>query len=130
MNTPTNETNIPQSLFVKMVMTAWQTENSRVNELLANLTDEQLLQETAPGRNTGIYLLGHLAAVNDSLFKLLGIGSRLHPDLDATFLSNPDKAGLPMPSIDELKKYWNEINTRQPNSYRINRFFIMNLLKM
>ncbi len=110
MNTTINETDT-QSLFVKMVLTAWQTENTRVNELLATITDQQLMGETAPGRNTGIYLLGHLAAINDTLFKLLGIGTRLHPGLDEIFINNPDKAGLPMPSIDELKKYWNEINT-------------------
>src|SRR4051794_3864789 len=110
MYTVTNETNTQQSLFVKMVMMAWQTENARVDELLANLTDQQLLQETKSGRNTGIYLLGHLAAINDNLFKLLGIGTRLHPELDEPFLNSPDKSGLPMPSIDELKKYWNEIN--------------------
>ena len=110
MNTTTNETNM-QSLFVKMVLTAWQTENTRVNELLATITDQQLMGETAPGRNTGIYLLGHLAAINDTLFKLLGIGTRLHPELDEIFINNPDKTSLSMPSIDELKKYWNEINT-------------------
>ena len=111
MNTPINETSVSEELFVKMVMMAWQTENARVNELLASLTDEQFVDKTAPGRNTGIYLLGHLAAINDSLFKLLGIGTRLHPELDEIFISNPDKAGLSMPSINELKKYWNEINT-------------------
>jgi hypothetical protein len=111
MNTGTNETITSEALFVKMIMTAWQTQNTRVNELLESLSNKQLLQETAPGRNTGIYLLGHLAAVNDTLFKLLDLGERLHPELDTIFLSSPDKSGIAMPSIDELKKYWNEINT-------------------
>jgi len=108
MNTTTNE--VTTALFVRMVMLAWQKENERVNELLENLSDEQLSQETAPGRNTGIYLLGHLAAINDNLFKILDAGERLHPELDAIFLDNPDKSGMEMPSIDELKKSWNEIN--------------------
>src|SRR3954469_2917348 len=99
MHTVTNETIAQQSLFVKMVMMAWQTENARVDELLANLTNQQLLQETAPGRNTGIYLLGHLTATNDNLFKLLGIGTRLYPELDEPFLNRPDKSGLPIPSV-------------------------------
>src|SRR5882724_5049822 len=104
MDTVINETS--PALFVKMVLTAWQTQNTRVDELLNQFTNEQLLQETAPGRNTGIYLLGHLAAVNDSLFKLLALGERLHPELDAIFLESPDKSGQQMPSADELKKYW------------------------
>ena len=99
------------ALFVKMVLMQWQTQNTRVDDWLKKISDEQMLKETAPGRNTGIYLFGHLAAVNDGLFKLLGIGERLHPELDEIFLDSPDKSGKVFPSIDELKKYWTEINS-------------------
>jgi len=99
------------ALFVKMILLQWQTQNTRVDDWLKNVPDEQMLQETAPGRNTGIYLFGHLAAVNDGLFKLLGIGERLHPELDEIFLDSPDKSNKTFPSVDELKKYWAEINT-------------------
>ncbi len=102
--------NTPESLFVQMALMSWQTQNARVDDLLNKLPNEQLMNETAPGRNRGIYLLGHLAAVNDGLFKILGIGQRLHPELDAVFLDNPDKSGQEMPTIEELKKYWKEIN--------------------
>ena len=105
-----NDTTTSETLFVKMILDVWQTQNTRVNDLLGNISDEQLKQETAPGRNTGIYLLGHLAAVNDRLFALLGISERLHPELDAPFLDNPDKSGRQMPPVDEIKKCWNEIN--------------------
>ena len=104
-------------IFVKMVLTAWQTQNARVNQLLETLSDEQLAAETAPGRNTGFYLLGHSAAVNDRLFTLLGVGERLHPELDDIFLDNPDKSGKPMPSINEVKKYWAEINSKLADSF-------------
>ncbi|HVX25364.1 MAG TPA: DinB family protein [Parafilimonas sp.] len=100
------------SIFVKMVLSAWQTQNARVNELLATLNDEQLSAETAPGRNTGVYLLGHFAAVNDRLFTLLDLGERLHPELDEIFLNSPDKSGKQTPLIDELKKYWIDINSQ------------------
>ena len=99
------------ALFVKMVLLQWQTQNTRVDDWLKNVPDEQMLQETAPGRNTGIYLFGHLAAVNDGLFKLLGIGERLHPELDEIFLDSPDKSNKTFPSVNQLKKYWAEINT-------------------
>jgi hypothetical protein len=112
MHEEINKTALPETIFVKMVILAWQTQNTRVNQLLETLSDKQLLQETAPGRNTGVYLLGHLAAVNDNLFKLLDLGERLHPELDTAFLDNPDKSGIVMPSINELKKYWIEINTK------------------
>ena len=108
INKPTSS----EEIFVKMVLLAWQTQNTRVNKLLESLSDEELLQETAPGRNTGIYLLGHLVAINDTLFKLLNLGERLYPELDIIFIESPDKSGMAMPSVDVLKNYWKEINTK------------------
>src|ERR1044072_1028934 len=102
---------ISPALFVKMVLDAWQLQNKKVDDLLEKLSDEDLLKETAPGRNTGIYLFGHFTAINDALFKLLGIGERLHEELDEIFLSRPDKSGQQFPAVNELKKYWYEINT-------------------
>ena len=52
------------------------------------LSEEQLLQEIAPGKNRLIYLWGHLTAVNDALIPLLGFGERLHPELDAMFFAS------------------------------------------
>ena len=112
------EKNTADALFVKMVMLAWQNQNNEVNKLLDALSDAQLSAQTAPGRNTGVYLLGHLAAINDNLFKILNLGERLHPELDAVFLDSPDKAGVEKPSIDELKKYWNEINEKLTGRFK------------
>ena len=114
MNT---ETNISPELFVKMALTAWQLQNTRVDELIAQLSDESLMKETAPGRNTGIYLFGHSAAVNDGIFTILGVGERLHPELDEIFVDSPDKSGKQMPSIETLKQYWKEINTALTNKF-------------
>ena len=108
----TNENIAEKTVFIKMALSAWDTYNERVNKLINSLSDEQLLAETAPGRNSGIYLLGHLIAVSDSLFPILGFGERLYPQLDKIFLENPDKSGLEMPSINELKEYWKKVNTK------------------
>jgi uncharacterized damage-inducible protein DinB len=51
-----------------------------------------------------IYLLGHLTAIHDAM--------RLHPELDASFFSSPDKAGARLPAAGELRQYWNEVNSR------------------
>lgn len=113
-------------IFVYMVLSAWQMQNARVDDLLDKIFNEQLMKEAAPGRNTGVYLLGHLAAVNDNLFKLLDIGERLHPELDDIFLNSPDKSGKTMPAVDELKQYWKEINialTNHFNKMPVNEWF-------
>ena len=88
-------------LVVKMAVTAWEAQNTRVNKLLVTLSDEQMHTEIAPGKNRGIYLLGHLAAVNDNLLPLLGFGEKLYPKLAVVYLTNPDKSGLESPTLAE-----------------------------
>jgi hypothetical protein len=64
----------------------------RLDKLFGTLSPEQLEQQVTPGKNRLIYLWGHLASVNDGLLPLLGIGERLHPELDAMFISKPDRS--------------------------------------
>ncbi|HKZ68315.1 MAG TPA: DinB family protein [Chitinophagaceae bacterium] len=107
-----NESITGKAVFIKMVLSAWDSYNARVNKLIDALSEEQLSAETAPGRNSGVYLLGHLTAVSDALFPILGFGERLYPQLDKIFLENPDKSGLQMPPINELKEYWKKVNIK------------------
>ena len=107
-----NESITRQTVFIKMALNAWETYNERVDKLINTITDEQLLSETSPGRNSGIYLLGHLIAISDGLFPILGFGERLYPELDKIFLESPDKSGYEMPSINDLKEYWYKVNTK------------------
>ncbi|MGZ8559000.1 MAG: DinB family protein [Chitinophagaceae bacterium] len=111
----TNESIATQTVFIKMALSAWDTYNERVNKLIDSLSDEQLMADTSPDRNTGIYLFGHLIAVSDGLFPILGFGERLYPELDRIFLSSPDKSGLEMPPIKNLKEYWYQVNTKLTN---------------
>ena len=105
MNTTTDK-----ELFIKMVLSNWDLQVSRTNKLLDKLSDDELAIPTATGRNTGIYLLGHLAAVSDGMFTFLGLGERIDPSTDEVFLRNPENSGLAKPSITELRAYWNKVN--------------------
>lgn len=110
--TETSKPNSTHDTFVKMVTDLWHSTNKRMDDTLANLTDEQLLQETSPGRNTGRYLLGHLTAVNDAMLPLLGFGEKMYPQLEKPFIATPDKSGQEMPPISELRKYWHTISEK------------------
>ncbi len=99
-----------QELLIKLVLDNWYTHVSRTDKLLDSLTDEQLLHEIAPGRNRGIYLLGHLAAVHDRMLPLLGFDAQHRPEMDAIFLTSPDKAVQDMPSVTDLRAYWKDVN--------------------
>jgi hypothetical protein len=97
-------------LAAKIVFDLFTQQLGRSNKLIDGLTDEQLSHEVSPGRNSGIYLLGHLTAVHDAMLPLLGFGETLHPELVEVFLKNPDKSGLPKPSAAKVREYWNEVN--------------------
>jgi hypothetical protein len=101
---------VNKELFIKMVLSNWELQISRMNNLLAKLSDQELSAQTAPGRNSGVYLLGHLAAISDGMFTFLGLGERLNPAMDEAFVRNPENSGLEKPSISELKNYWNDVN--------------------
>jgi hypothetical protein len=107
------------NLFVKTFLSAWTGQVARINELLESTSDEDLHKEVAPGKNTGVYLIGHLAAVHDALFPLLGFGKKLYPHLEKPFITTPDKSGLEFPPAHELKKCWNDVNTQLLQQYNL-----------
>jgi hypothetical protein len=93
-------------------LNSWKLVVGRFDQGLAALTDEQLQTQVAPGKNRLLYLVGHLTAVHDRLFPLLGIGERLHPELDETYITNPDKAIADPLSAKDLRKAWTDVNRK------------------
>ncbi len=103
--------NLQTDLLVKMNLTAWEMQNKRFDELIEKLSDEQLLNETAQGRNTGVYLLGHITAVSDDIFRLLGLRDKMFPGYAEIFIKSPDKMGKSFPTITELKSAYHAVTT-------------------
>ena len=99
------------------VLNLWKLVISRFDKTLSELSDEQLQRQVAPGRNRVFYLLGHLTATHDRMLPLLGLGDRLHPELDDTYITNPDKAlGDPL-SATELRRAWAEVNDKLTRAF-------------
>jgi uncharacterized damage-inducible protein DinB len=94
------------------VLNSWKLVISRFNKTLSELSDEQLQKQVAPGRNRVFYLVGHLLAVHDRMFPLLGLGDRLHPELDEIYITNPDKALADPFSATELRRAWADVNDK------------------
>jgi hypothetical protein len=95
---------------IDSALRAWKFNADRIESFFHALSEEQLEQEIAPGRNRLRYLWGHVASINDALFPLLGLGPRLHPELDAMFVANPDRKGPALLSGSELKQGSGEID--------------------
>ena len=102
---------IDPQLFVKMALDAWSNELKYTSALLEKLSDDQLMHEVSPGRNRGIYLLGHLIAEHDEMLPLLRFQEAMHPELMPVFMDAPDKAFETLPSIQELRSLWTAVNT-------------------
>jgi hypothetical protein len=91
---------------------SWKLVIGRFDGSVASLSEEQLQKQIAPGRNRLLYLVGHLTAVHDRMFPLLGLGERLHPELDEIYISNPDQALPDSISASALKQAWSEVNSK------------------
>jgi hypothetical protein len=102
----------PEELMSTTAIQTWKLVVGRFSKGIAPLTDEQLQQQVTPGRNRLFYLLGHLTAVHDRMFSLLGVGERLHPELDDVYITNPDRTHPDPLSAADLKQAWTNVNDR------------------
>jgi uncharacterized damage-inducible protein DinB len=104
--------NDQKEVMIKMALDAWNGQLSRTDKLFNSLSDDDLKKEAAPGRNSATYLLGHLTAVHDSMFPLMGFGEKLYPQLEEVFIKNPDKSGLEKPAAKDLRNEWKTVNEK------------------
>ena len=100
----------PDQMVIDAAISSWQQVVTRIGALCSGLSEEQLLVEAAPGKNRILYLWGHLTAVHDAMFSVLRTGERLHPELDAIFITQPDRA-QPLPKSAEIARFWEAIHT-------------------
>jgi hypothetical protein len=101
-----------KTVLAKIALNAWQTQVDRTTKFINSLTDEQLQKEIAPGKNRGVYLTGHLAAIHDIIPEILGLGKRAYPELQPIFIDAPDKTIEHIPSISDLKQIWAAVHER------------------
>jgi DinB superfamily len=107
-----------QAIFVMMAMHAWDVNIQRAGKVFESISDEDLMREVSPGKNRGIYLLGHLIAINDTMISIFGLGERQFKNLDESFVSQPDKSGYNMPPAQTIRKNWKELHELLGNYFR------------
>ena len=101
-----------EKLLSQTVLSSWKSVNQRVSDLLAQLSEEQIHDEIAPGRNRAFYIVGHLTAVSGRMVPLLGVGERRFPNLDTVYLERPDRTEADPPAPADLKAAWQDLTTR------------------
>jgi hypothetical protein len=100
-----------KQLMVKSVLDAWNSRIEAADKLFDSLTDEDLQKEIAPGRNRGVYLLGHLALVHDKMLPLLNFEAQQYANFEDVFLNKPDKS-IEMPTAKEVRAIWKSANSK------------------
>jgi hypothetical protein len=100
------------AVFVKIAIQAWTIQVDRTGKLIESLSDDQLMNEIAPGRNRGVYLVGHLIAVHDAMPEILGLGKKTHAEFQSIFLQTPDRGIKDIPSVQELRGTWVSVHER------------------
>ena len=110
VNQQTTQSEDQLTQVIKQVINSWKTQSQSVAAFFNKYEDQVYLNEVAPGRNRAVYILGHLASSSDDIFPLFGFGERLYPELQQLFTANPDKTFATIPSVPELKGYWDAIN--------------------
>lgn len=107
----TTQTTETTQTMVKIILDRWDASVKNLDTLLDSISDEELLKETSPGRNRGVYILGHLIAVHDHMLPLLNFGEKAYPHLPGFFIDAPDKTINDIPSAKELRSLWDEQKT-------------------
>mgnify|MGYP002138500610 CR=1 FL=1 len=102
--------NDQQALFVRMTLDAWTERVNATGALLEKLTDDELMRQVAPGRNRGIYLMGHLITVHDMMLPLLRFQEVVYPELKSAFLDEADKAANALPPVQQLREHWKTVH--------------------
>lgn len=106
-----------EEMLANSALKSWKLVIARFDGAVASLSDDKLQQTVAPGKNRLFYLLGHLTAVHDRLFPLLGLGERLHPELDEVYIANPDRTHPDPVSGADLKRAWTEVNNKLTTAF-------------
>lgn len=96
----------PTETILKMIFDRWYASLKNCDAILSFLTDEALQREIAPGKNRGVYILGHLIAVHDDMLLLLDMGEKLYPQLQEPFIKFADKTRNELPTVTELRSFW------------------------
>ncbi|MBC7947895.1 MAG: DinB family protein [Chitinophagaceae bacterium] len=101
-----------QELFIQMALKAWDTHISKTTKYFDSISDEDMQNEIAPGKNRIVYLLGHLIAVNDGMIAFYDKGDRQYAHLDDAYVNNPDKVVSDVTSVSTLRAAWKQSNEK------------------
>jgi uncharacterized damage-inducible protein DinB len=100
---------IQHNFVIEQLLNQWKSKVNQTTEAFRKIGTASAMEPVAPGKNTVIYLLGHLIAVHDRMFEALDLGERNFPDYDGLFLS-AQQTDITYPSFELLLEQWIILN--------------------
>jgi hypothetical protein len=97
-------------LLTRVALRTWKATVGRFDDIVVAVPDEDLEREVTAGKSRLFYLIGHLTALHDRLFTVLGLGERNHAELDAEFGEERDPHRRSTVSPRRLRQAWNDVN--------------------
>ncbi len=89
-----------------------------VNVNINSLSDEEFKMELSPGKNHGVWLLGHLIVCDDDFSLFMGKGDLLIPEISEIFRQNSKLMPVEnYPSVSKLKEYWKQVTDKNQKIY-------------
>lgn len=97
----------------KMLVDEW------INYQIGRLKEEDYLLELSPGKNHGVFILGHLVASDDDFSVYMGKGGYLFPEYQEIFSAGSEL--LPVdyyPSVKEILEKWKAVCEKNEKIYQ------------
>lgn len=89
-----------------------------VNLYLNSLTDEEFRMELSPGKNHGVWILGHMITSDDDFSVYMGKGELLFPEYRELFGQGSKVQSVGnYPGVATLRQQWNMIIEKNKNIY-------------
>ena len=86
--------------------------------IISSLSDDDLKKEVSPGKNHGVWLLGHLITCEDDFALFMGKGEITYPDYHDMFAEETKPLSFDnYPPINEMRTKWKEMLEKNKKIY-------------
>jgi hypothetical protein len=98
------------NLIARQFHEQWKTTASWITGRLDSFTDDELALEIAPGKNHGVWILGHLIESEDDLSKYIGKGEMIFPHYEEIFGQGSIlRPAHDYPPVAQLRREWKQV---------------------
>jgi hypothetical protein len=104
-------------IIIDQLLGQWDSTIEKITQQFDALATWAIDEEVAPGRNTVLFIIGHLAVFQDRMIEAMELGERFFPELDE-FFANPQNTQTLYPGFIELREKWITVSQYLAKAFR------------